>query len=68
MRTPTFQEWQHMRSTAGSSEPLTVVVVEYRADGCAVERERVTLSSHDRPRQLAAFSGAQTSARERDRQ
>ena len=68
MRTPTFQEWHHMRSTADSSEPLTVVVVEYRADGCAVERERVTLSSHDRPRQLAAFSGAQTSARERNRQ
>ena len=68
MRTPTFQEWQHMRSAAGSSEPLTVVVVEYRADGCAIERERVTLSSHDQPRQLAAISGAETSARERDGQ
>ena len=53
MRTPTFQEWQHMRSTADSSEPLTVVVVEYRANGCAVERERVTLSSQGARRSIA---------------
>ena len=58
MRTPTFQEWQHMRGSAGSSEPLTVVVVEYRADGRAVERERVTLSSQGAQRSIADRSMA----------
>ena len=56
MYLPTFQEWQHLRDTTRPREPLAVVVVEYRADGCAIERERMMLSSDGAERQPAVPS------------
>ena len=53
MHLPTFQEWQHLRDTAQPREPLAVVVVEYRPDGCAIERERMMLSSNGAERPAA---------------
>ena len=51
MHLPTFQEWQHLRDAAQPRQPLAVVVVEYRADGRAIERERMMLSSTGTDRQ-----------------
>ena len=40
MRQPSFQQWQSMRDMSRRSQPLTVVVTEYTADGQAIERAR----------------------------
>lgn len=54
MRQPSFQQWQSRRDVAQLPEALTVVVVEYCADGRGVERVRSIVAPRSAERQLRA--------------